>query len=115
MGEVYMYHTNRWLTDPGFLRFLVNGERFGDNQTPSSLGLVGVTRNNEIKIDCLLPQGGPLIAYRQRLPGPLPLSTKQPQRPPPPPEPPPRRASSRSDHHSYYSDSDGCFSEWSSG
>ena len=109
-----MYHANRWLTDPGSLRFLVDGECFGNNQTSSSLCLAGVAGNNEIKIDCFLPQGGSCRAHHQRLPSPLPSGTKQPQIPPPPPEPPSRRASSSSDHHSYYSDNIGCFSEWSS-
>ena len=114
MGGVYMYHANRWLTDPGSLQFLVDGECFGDNQTPSSLCLAGVARNSEIKTDCFLPQGGSCRAHRQRLSGSLPSGVKQPQRSPPPPEPPPRRASSSIGHHSYYSDNDGCFSKWSS-
>ena len=104
MGKVCMYHANYWLVDPGFLRFLVVGKCFGDNQTPSSLCLAGVARNNEIKIGCFLPQGGLYRAPRQRLPGPLPPGTKQPQRPPPTPEPPPGRVSSSSNHdHSYCS------------
>ena len=58
------------------------------------------------------------MAHRQRLPGPLPSFTKQPQQPPPPPEPLPRRDSSSTDGHSYGSGSDGSddhVSEWSSG
>jgi len=114
MGEVCEYHANRWLTDPGSLRFLIDGEQLDGNQTPSTLSLQGITDSQNVRVDCCLSQGGPNMAHRQRRLGPLPSHTKQPQRPPPPPEPPPRRASSSSDYHSYGNGSDGRFSEWSS-
>ena len=107
MGEVYEYHATHWLTDPGSLQFFIDRECFGDNQTPSSMSLTRLTDSQNLHVDCFLPQGGPHIAHRQRLPGPLPSGTKQLQRLPPPPEPPPRRASSSSDRHSYVSDNDG--------
>ena len=79
MGEVCMYHVNRWFTDPGSLRFLVDevdGECFGNYQTPSLLCLAGEAGNNEVKIDYFLPQGRSYRAHRQRVPGLLLSGTK---------------------------------------
>ena len=105
IGEIYTDHATHWLTDTGSLRFLLDGEGIDVNQTPSTLSLAGFTDSQTLHVDCFLPQGGPHLAHRQRLPGPLPSFTKQPQRPPSLPGPPLRRARSSSDCHSCGSDS----------
>ena len=43
VGEVCEFHAARWLTDAGSLRFLLDGEGIGVNQTPSTLSLTGFT------------------------------------------------------------------------
>ena len=58
IGEIYMDHTiTRWLTDPGSLQLLVDGEHIGKNQTPSALSLAGFTDAQNLYVDCFLPQG----------------------------------------------------------
>ena len=52
MGEIFMKHATRWLTDPGSLQFLVNEKCNGDHQTHSWLNL---TVNNEIDCSHLPP------------------------------------------------------------
>ena len=50
IGEIYTDHATRWLTDPGSLRFLIDEECIGDNQTPSSLSLAGITDSQNLLI-----------------------------------------------------------------
>ena len=79
MEEVCERHAARWLTDTGSLRFLLDGEGIVVIQTSSTLSLAGFTDSQNLHVDCFLPQGGPHMTHRQRLPGPLPSFTKQPQ------------------------------------